>query len=931
VEHPISHGAGSAAVDSPSTVIPAGAFAALLVARCLTVVNDNLLRWLAIGLGKRAAGAAGTALVLTIGTAGFVLPFVMLAWLAGWLADRYPKRTVVIWCKMAEVMIVAAAAATMAFNSRPGGAFAGWSGAVPAAAALISVAVAGWLASLRLAARPAADPHAPPPFNALGRSWADLRDLFASRELLAAGAGIVFFWALGAVAQLNVDQYVAEAGAVSQGQAVPMLLALVVGIGLGSVVAGRLSGGGVNLGLVPVGGLLMAAASLALALGPTTIFTAAGTRPFAWWWAAGQLGLLGFGAGMFDVPLEAHYQDRAPEQRRGGLLAGLNLLTFAGMMVASLLYGLLRAPADQAAGTLPAGLWLLLGTVILIGCQAALMAPAMIGSISEAVPRAGLSGANGVFALVSLAATLAGMAAGNFLSDDSSAAASHAATAAAAAVPLVSARGVFGIFALLSAVAAAVAVWCAPRATLRMVVSSIVHSFYRYRVENAGAMPPTGPVVVVANHVSWLDGFLVTLASPRPIRMVVYGPNIRGRFLRMLADQWRFILFDPRPKSIGTALKTMQAGLRDGDVVGIFSEGGIARTGQVLGFKRGLGWLLERVDAPIQPLSIDGLWGSRFSFSEGRFFGTKRSSRWHRPVTLTFGQPLPVGVAPEIARLTLQELAATAVRRRLVAESAATVARGGVGFDRAALRATAEAFDGACLVKAADVLVSSLEPDDPLGRALGPDAADLLGIRAIAAAPGLDVGRLAATLREHAATIWLATAEQVEALATMPETVTLPAGLDAIVIPIADPADHDRARGAAGGFARRYRIEPVTAYAVAGGQALVAMNTPPGRVPAGHDVPLRPESLGRVVNGAVVWPEGRWRASLGLRAIAGAGADERRSLVIGAMLPRSGDGPPPAEPASLLLDAGLAIDADGFLVAASGPRLGDAPPVRYIE
>jgi hypothetical protein len=86
-----------------------------------------------------------------------------------------------------------------------------------------------------------------------------------------------------------------------------------------------------------------------------------------------------------------------------------------------------------------------------------------------------------------------------------------------------------------------------------------------------------------------------------------------------------------------------------------------------------------------------------------------------------------------------------------------------------------------------------------------------------------------------------------------------------------------------------------------------------------------------VVNGAVVWPEGRWRASLGLRAIAGAGADERRSLVIGAMLPRSGDGPPPAEPASLLLDAGLAIDADGFLVAASGPRLGDAPPVRYIE
>jgi len=923
VDHPPSHGeashgaasgrGGAAGADEPAPAIPAAAFPALLVARGLTVVNDNLLRWLAIGLGKRAAGAAGTALVLTIGTAGFVLPFVALAWLAGWLADRHPKRAVVVWCKAAEILIVGAAAATMAWNSRPGGAFAGWTGTVPAAVALVGIAAAGWLASLRLAARPAADPQAPPPFNALGRTWSDLRDLFAAPELLASAAGIVFFWALGAVAQLNVDQYVAEAGASSQGQAVPMLLALVVGIGLGSVTAGRLSVGGVNLGLVPVGGLVMAVASLALALGPVTIFTPDGLRPWAWGLAVALLGLLGFGAGMFDVPLEAHYQDRSPEQRRGGLLAGLNLLTFSGMMIASLLYGLLRAPTDQPSASLPPGLWLLLGTVILIGCQAALMAPAMIGSIAEAVPRTALSGANGVFALVSLAATLVGMAAGNFLSDASGAAA--AAADGTAAVPLVSARGVFGIFALLSLGAAAVAVWCAPRATLRMVVSTIVHAGYRLRVENTAAMPATGPVVVVANHVSWLDGFLVTLAAPRPIRMVVYGPNIQGRFLRMLADQWRFILFDPRPKSIGAALKTMQAGLRDGDVVGIFSEGGIARTGQVLGFKRGLGWLLERVEAPIQPLSIDGLWGSRFSFAEGRFFGTKRSTRWHRPVTLTFGSPLPVGTPPEMARLALQELAATAVRRRLVAGAGRS--RGGPGggpLDEAALAAMAEAFDGACLVKACDVLVSSLAEDDPLGRSFGPHAARQLGIRGDPIEPAVDAGRLARSLQSQGATIWLASVAQVEALTTTPDTISLPAGLDAVVIPIPAPAARGRAVAAAAAFQRRYGIEPVTALAVAGGQALVAMNTPAARVPAGHDVPLRPESLGRVVNGAVVWPVAHQRAALGLPPFPGLDAGDTRCLVIGAMLPRPADGTPPAEPAAILLDDRLAIDADGFLV-----------------
>jgi hypothetical protein len=143
--------------------------------------------------------------------------------------------------------------------------------------------------------------------------------------------------------------------------------------------------------------------------------------------------------------------------------------------------------------------------------------------------------------------------------------------------------------------------------------------------------------------------------------MVVYGPNIQGKFMRMLADQWRFILFDPRPKSIGTALKTIQSGLAAGDVIGIFCEGGISRTGQLLGFKRGLEWLLEKVEAPIVPLSVDGLWGSLLTFSEGKYF-SKRPRLWRRPITLTFGPALPVGTHPDQARLALQDAAAPAAR-----------------------------------------------------------------------------------------------------------------------------------------------------------------------------------------------------------------------------------------------------------------------------
>ena len=80
-------------------------FRTLLVVRGLTVINDNLSRWLIIGLGKRAASIAGTspAAVLALGTVFYVLPFVLFAWLAGWLADRFPKRSVAIAGKLAEV------------------------------------------------------------------------------------------------------------------------------------------------------------------------------------------------------------------------------------------------------------------------------------------------------------------------------------------------------------------------------------------------------------------------------------------------------------------------------------------------------------------------------------------------------------------------------------------------------------------------------------------------------------------------------------------------------------------------------------------------------------------------------------------------------------------------------------------------------------
>lgn len=970
-----SQGASQGAADGgPGVLRP------LLVLRILTVLNDNVLRWLAIGLGKRAVAAADQSLVLTIGTAGFVLPFVLLSWLSGWLADRFPKRDVIRWCKFAEILIVGAAAivivrglgtpavdsgaaawpvglwlllaalvvigcqaalltpavlgtipeivrperlsaanglfamvslvATLAGTAvgnwladvTPVGGTETWRDGLPAVATLVGVAAVGFAASLLLVPRPAADPGCAPPFNALARAGADLRELFSSRDLAAAAAGSTFFWALGAMANLNVDQFVTEGGAAMQSQTIPFLTVLGVGIGAGSLLAGRLSTRGVNLGLVPVGAVVMAVASLGLWLGPRPLFVEGAANGFAWWFALGTLLVLGVGAGMFDVPVEAHFQERSPPERRGALLAALNLLVFAAMFVASNVYGAVRTPVGETQ------------------------------------------------------------------------------------LPLLSARQVFGVFALCSVAAAAVAVWCAPRATLRTAVGAVVSSVWRFRVRGADHLPAAGPAVVTSNHVSWVDGFVIVLAAIRPLRMVVYGPNIRGRFMRMLAEQWRFILFEPSPKSIGRALRTVQEGLAAGDAVGIFCEGGISRTGQLLGFKPGLDWVLGRAAAPIVPAHIDGMWGSVLSFSEGRFFSKwpLRRGPGRRRLTVWFGEPLPTGTPPRTARIALQELSARAVRDRLLAErdarrdlaawrrrhggaaegpvaaavthllgggaldgqgrpagprggeGAIVVDGAGRGFDWAALAATAEAFDGCCLVRRDDRLVSSLAPGDPLYVALGLLGGPLLGIAATAIEADRGAEAIVAALEGAGATLWLSSPRQVAEAARRPAPAAVPA---AVVMPIASAAELPDAEAAAAALLAAWGVEPVVAFAPAAAGGLVAMNTPPARAAAAHEVTCRAGTLGRVVNGTAVWPEARNRDALdrpplprdARATVAEDAAAAGRPLVISAALPRGMAARAPlGDPGWCPLEASLGVDEEGFLVPldAGGPAMPPAAGAR---
>src|SRR2546422_8984103 len=96
-------------------------FLGLLATQFLTATNDNIFRWLVIGIGKQHVPESQHASILTAGTVCLVLPYLLLAAPAGYLADRYPKRSVIVGCKIAEIAIMLVGMAAILFGNLPGG------------------------------------------------------------------------------------------------------------------------------------------------------------------------------------------------------------------------------------------------------------------------------------------------------------------------------------------------------------------------------------------------------------------------------------------------------------------------------------------------------------------------------------------------------------------------------------------------------------------------------------------------------------------------------------------------------------------------------------------------------------------------------------------------------------------------------------------
>ena len=189
---------------------------------------------------------------------------------------------------------------------------------------LLEVAIAGLLTSFRITKVPATSTTAPFLFNPFSEVITGARHLLRDRTLWLTVLGISYFWFLGALFQMDLLLFGSEVLRVDTLRVGLMLTALAVGIGAGSMLAGRLSGDKVELGLVPLGSILMGLCCVGLYAAKSS-----------YGWSLAALSLLGLSSGLFIVPLNAFLQQRSEAGEKGRMIATNNFFNTVGLLVAS--------------------------------------------------------------------------------------------------------------------------------------------------------------------------------------------------------------------------------------------------------------------------------------------------------------------------------------------------------------------------------------------------------------------------------------------------------------------------------------------------------------------------------------------------------------------------------------------------------------------
>ena len=222
----------------------------------------------------------------------------------------------------------------------------------------------------------------------------------------------------------------------------------------------------------------------------------------------------------------------------------------------------------------------------------------------------------------------------------------------------------FMVAALMNAAVATYVYLLVPEFLLRFIAWLVAHALYRVRAVGTERLPQAGPVVLVCNHVSFVDAVVIMGESPRPIRFVMDYHIFRIPILRTFFNQLKAIPIASAkkdPDTLQRAHQSIQQALEEGEMVCIFPEGRITDTGELYPFKQGVSRIVERNPVPVIPMALRGLWGSFFSRYGGEAFSLPVDARLRRgfrsKLEFVVGEPIPPAIAtPELLMQRVQEL-----------------------------------------------------------------------------------------------------------------------------------------------------------------------------------------------------------------------------------------------------------------------------------
>jgi 1-acyl-sn-glycerol-3-phosphate acyltransferase len=179
-----------------------------------------------------------------------------------------------------------------------------------------------------------------------------------------------------------------------------------------------------------------------------------------------------------------------------------------------------------------------------------------------------------------------------------------------------------------------------PEAFWRPIIVWLTRKILKPHYIGFDQIPKTGPCLLISNHVSYLDGLILTAACDRPIRFVIDGNIYKMPGVHFFMKHGRAIPVLPTRESVTAMLEEVAAGLAAGDAIGLFPEGQLTYTGSLGRFRPGIEWIIKRTPVPVYPVALVGLWGSIFSrkYRKSRFRWFPR--HWGKPIIAVCGHAL---------------------------------------------------------------------------------------------------------------------------------------------------------------------------------------------------------------------------------------------------------------------------------------------------